>query len=136
MKFQIKTNAKGSAIIEFAILLPVFILLILGVIEAGWALYIQSSLSDAAREGARVAVTANVGSSAIVNTINSLVDSDKISTNKLSVSISPIAISLQPRGTPITVNVSLPYSSASILPAPLFLGNVTLQAQVTMTKEY
>lgn len=42
--------------VEFAILAPIFFLLLLGTIDLGRAIYIYNSISDAAREGARAAV--------------------------------------------------------------------------------
>ena len=136
MKFGSKTSLEGSALVEFAIILPVIVLLVFGAIEAGWALYIQSAISDAARQGARVAVTENVGTGTITTTVDNMIQADKIPDSQLVVDVNPSGVSLQPRGTPITVTVSIPYSSASILPTPMFLGGITLQAQVTMSKEY
>ncbi|WP_347108045.1 TadE/TadG family type IV pilus assembly protein [Paenarthrobacter sp. S56] len=45
----------GAVAVEFAIVLPVFLLLVLGIFEFGRALNIQVSLSEAAREAARYA---------------------------------------------------------------------------------
>jgi Flp pilus assembly protein TadG len=45
---------RGAAAIEFALVLPILLLLILGIFEFGRVLNIQISLSNAAREGARV----------------------------------------------------------------------------------
>ena len=46
---------RGSAAVEFALLLPVLLLLIFGVIDFGRALNAQITLTQAAREGARLA---------------------------------------------------------------------------------
>jgi|SRR5579885_2951155 Flp pilus assembly protein TadG len=132
----IKRYTTGSALIEFALLLPVLITLILGTIEIGWALFVQDTLVDAAREGARVAVTQNVSTTTITASIENLLTNSNLPGDKSTVTISPSAVSLQTKGTPITVQVSLPYSDVSILPTTLFLGSTTLSAQVTMVKEY
>src|SRR5436853_3807123 len=42
--------------VEFAVLAPVFFLLLLGTIDLGRAIYIYNTISDAAREGTRAAV--------------------------------------------------------------------------------
>jgi len=47
---------QGQSMVEFAILAPVFFVLLLGTIDLGRGVYIYNSLSDAAREGARAAV--------------------------------------------------------------------------------
>jgi Flp pilus assembly protein TadG len=53
-----KKNSKsegGAVAVEFAIILPIFLVLVLGILEFGRAFNIQVSLSEAAREGARYA---------------------------------------------------------------------------------
>jgi Flp pilus assembly protein TadG len=47
---------KGQAMVEFALVLPLLIALLCGIIDFGWLYYNQIALSNAAREGARYAV--------------------------------------------------------------------------------
>lgn len=49
-------NTDGQSLVEFALVLPILGLLILGMIEFGWILNGQITLTNAAREGARAAV--------------------------------------------------------------------------------
>ena len=46
----------GQSMVEFAVLAPVFFLLLLGTIDLGRGIYIYNSISDAAREGTRAAI--------------------------------------------------------------------------------
>src|SRR5579859_3032399 len=46
---------RGAAAVEFALLLPLLLLLIFGIIDFGRALNAQITLTQAAREGARLA---------------------------------------------------------------------------------
>jgi Flp pilus assembly protein TadG len=46
---------RGSVAVEFALLLPVLLLLVFGIIDFGRALNAQITLTQAAREGARLA---------------------------------------------------------------------------------
>lgn len=50
-----RSSERGAVAVEFALVLPVFILLVLGIVEFGRAFNIQVSLSEAARETARYA---------------------------------------------------------------------------------
>lgn len=45
----------GQTLVEFALVLPIFMLLFFGVIDGGRIVYMNSVLSQAAREGARTA---------------------------------------------------------------------------------
>lgn len=49
-------NKRGAAMVEFALVLPLFILLVFGIIEFGRAFYTWSLMSEAVREGARAGV--------------------------------------------------------------------------------
>lgn len=56
-----KTFQNGQALVEFALVLPILLLLVMGIIEFGRALYLKNTYSNAARSAARVAVvTANL----------------------------------------------------------------------------
>jgi Flp pilus assembly protein TadG len=46
-------RSKGQALVEFALVFPILILLIFGLLDFGRVLYTQNALSQSAREGAR-----------------------------------------------------------------------------------
>ncbi|MGY3320126.1 TadE/TadG family type IV pilus assembly protein [Arthrobacter sp. TE12232] len=54
-----KAKERGAAAVEFALLAPVLIMLLLGIMEFGRAYNVQISLSSAAREGVRVMAIGN-----------------------------------------------------------------------------
>lgn len=56
MKRKFLKNDNGQAVVEMAIVLPLLLLLILGMIEFGWILNGHITITAAAREGARTAI--------------------------------------------------------------------------------
>lgn len=56
MRKRLLRRHSGQSMVEFAVLAPVFFMLLLGTIDLGRAVYIYNSISDAAREGARAAI--------------------------------------------------------------------------------
>jgi Flp pilus assembly protein TadG len=48
---------EGQALVEFALIIPIFLLVVVGLFDAGRLVYTNSALSQAAREGARLAAT-------------------------------------------------------------------------------
>jgi Flp pilus assembly protein TadG len=48
----IKTGKRGQSLVEFAITLPILVLLLLGTLDFGMAIFSYSMLRDAAQEGA------------------------------------------------------------------------------------
>lgn len=47
----------GQALAEFALVIPVFLALMMGLVDLGWLYHHQLMLADAAREGARLGAT-------------------------------------------------------------------------------
>lgn len=54
--FRVLRESDGVAIIEFAIVLPLFIVLTFGIIEFGIVMYNQALITNASREGARFGI--------------------------------------------------------------------------------
>lgn len=50
----LRKNEKGQSLIEFALVLPLLILIVVGIAEFGWLFNGKITLTSAAREGARV----------------------------------------------------------------------------------
>lgn len=48
-------SSNGQSLVEFALVLPIFLLMVLGLIDIGRFVYLNSTLSQAAREATRVA---------------------------------------------------------------------------------
>lgn len=53
-------NNKGVALVEFAIVLPLLIILVFGIIEFGFIIYDKAMITNASREGARLGIVFRV----------------------------------------------------------------------------
>lgn len=49
-------SAKGQALVEFALVLPILLILVLGLFDLGRAVYAYNAVANAARNGTRVAI--------------------------------------------------------------------------------
>ena len=57
MEYDMKIeNQKGAAAVEFAIVLPLLVLLVFGIIESSLFLYDKAMITNASREGARAGI--------------------------------------------------------------------------------
>jgi Flp pilus assembly protein TadG len=63
MKMRRPSGQKGVAVVEAAITLIMFFTVLLGIIEAGRFISVYQTLTDAAREGARLGVAPDSGTS-------------------------------------------------------------------------
>lgn len=117
---------RGSAIIEAALVLPLLLLVVFGITEFGRALMTTNILTQAAREGARVAAVA-ADSSGAVTRINEVLT---------AANVTPSAISIVGAGTDevitVTVDADFTFLGAKILPAQ---GTITLRGTSVMRAE-
>ena len=59
MKFKLRSQG-GAAVVEFAVILPLLVLLVFGIIEFSILLYDKAMVTNASREGARAGIVFNV----------------------------------------------------------------------------
>ena len=97
---------RGAAAVEFALLLPVLLLLVFGIIDFGRALNAQITLTQAAREGARIAA---LGESNVVS-----------GTQAAATGLSPVAVTVTScpagAGTGVNAVVKASYSFSFVTP--------------------
>jgi Flp pilus assembly protein TadG len=73
MKVRLKSQSGASAV-EFALILPILLLLVFGIIEMGFVLFDKAMITNASREGARTGISYRVPSftdEEISNVVNS-----------------------------------------------------------------
>jgi Flp pilus assembly protein TadG len=142
-RFRKINNQNGAAMVEFAIVLPLLLMLIFGMIEFSVMLYDKAMLTNATREGARFGILFRTkpipvtGIGSIPDTVDNYLQNNLISlgggTETLITSVSGTCTA---PGLPITVTVSYPYK---FLVLPGFITSlapvITLGATTTMRCE-
>jgi len=124
-------NEKGQSLVEFAILLPVLLLLLMGILEFGLMLNSYLTINNSAREGARLGIVAgsNIEIKQLINNISPNLDSKYVVIN-----VTPLEGS---RKSGDTLKVEVIYNYQVIIPIiSNILGNVVvLKAQTSMRIE-
>jgi Flp pilus assembly protein TadG len=67
-----RRRGRGQSLVEFAVVLPVFLLLLAGICDFGLGLYSQMTIINAAREGARLGVVEPGNVAAIQNRVQGM----------------------------------------------------------------
>ena len=103
-------DERGAVLVEFAIVLPVLLMLVFGIIQ--WSIYFnrQQGLQAAAREGARVAALPQSTQSDIKAKVISALAGVLPSGTNPTITVSPSTSNpcdLQPAGTSVTVKVKV-----------------------------
>jgi Flp pilus assembly protein TadG len=126
-------SRRGASVVEFAIVAPLFFLLVFGMIEFGRMVMVQQVLTNASREGARRAVLSGVSDTDVEATVENYLAN-------ASISGATVTVATQAPTPPDTaeariVTVTIPFNQVSWLPTPIFLGSNTLSASTTMRRE-
>jgi len=106
-------NQKGAALVEFAIVLPLLLVLVFGMIEFSIMFYDKAVITNASREGARAGIVYNfpnrISASEITSTVSTYCSGRLItfgSTNQETTAVSGTCVNA---GDTITVTVTYPY---------------------------
>ena len=118
---------------EFAVIAPLFFLLVFGMIEFGRMVMVQQIITNASREGARMAVLDGAVTADVVSSVQSYLTGSTV--EGASVTVDPDPPTTATYGQPVTVTVSIPFTDVSWLPAPWFLAENTLTATTVMRRE-
>ena len=140
-RIPVNRRRKGLATVEMALILPLLLLLVFGVIEYSWMFLKASQVADAARRGARYAIRPGVISAAqvtdptydptppsiaLLNLAGIPVDSETVT---VPTGVAPGS------GNIVTVRVAVPYTDVNLLGLPFLPMPEQIEASVSMAKE-
>jgi Flp pilus assembly protein TadG len=124
-----RSDERGVALLETALILPVFLMLVMGTIDLGRAVYIRTALANAARDGARFA-TVDPRNTSCIKTVAARYSS-LANLTASDVTVTPPAV--VDVGQPIRVAVQSIYTPVTPLIAAVIGGSsLTLRANATM----
>ena len=123
---------RGAAVVEFAVCLPVIMLVVLGSIEAASMLFLRQAMIQTAYEGAKVAILRDSQNSNAIAAADAVVQGRGL--NGVSLTFDPADISTAAPGDTIRIVAFAPGDSNSLLPFGPF-KNQTVSAAAVMVKE-
>ena len=124
-----KRRGRASAVVEMAVVTPLLLTLLFGIIEYGWTLSVRQSMVSAAREGARVASLPG--------------SSDTDIRSRVQEYLAPMGLTAQvtlqravlPDNPTEKVTVTIPYSQVSLLGGYFGSTSFNLASTCSMRKE-
>lgn len=128
---RLKRDEKGQSLIEFALVIPIILLIALGTIQFSYMLNSYILLSGLARDGARVGSYTN-DDDAVKTYLND--NTQSLDPAKLTITIIPDETTGRKSGDPITVKLEYPLQ----LVLPMFsdmVGGKNLTSAMTMRVE-
>ncbi len=131
----------GQDLVEYALVLPLFLLLIISVLEFGLLFFQYTMVANAAREGARAGVVMEsvaCPSACLTTRINSAARAVTagIEQSHLTVTTTWLSSATPAPQVRVTVRYSTHFLTKMLIEAVGGKGSVTLQSTSTMQREY
>jgi Flp pilus assembly protein TadG len=120
---------RGQSLVEFALVAPLFLLLIFGICDFGIAFYSWITITNAAREGARLGAVQGTEGEIIgrVNAATDHLDTDNVDVTVTNAEGDP--------GEAVAVEVDYDYHLVTPLAGILGLSNINISSTSTMRLE-
>ena len=123
-------NTRGNALIEFALVLPVLLLVLFGITELGRMIMTTNVLNTASREGARLAAVSSMSDSLSVRArVTEVLSAAKIEPSSIAAEYDVASHSVK-----VQVTTDFKILSRSVLPVPL-RGTIELSGQTVFRFE-
>ncbi len=126
---NVTRRKRAAAVVEFAVVLPLLLTILFGIIEYGWVFMVRQSLQTAAREGCRLAVLQTATDPAIETRVKSVMQPTGLSTYTVTMTHAS-------DGNPIeTVEIQVPYNDVSLMGGFFGTHDYNLAGTCSMRKE-
>lgn len=122
----------GQSTVEFAAMVPVFLFLVMLLLDGGRAYYTNQVVLNAAREGARVGILPERSAADVVSAVQAIINEAGYTNETLNYSNVGTGV---PAGATTTVTVGLPFETLTGTLIPGWEGTIPLMQTVRMRHE-
>ncbi len=124
------SRKRGAAIVEFAVVLPLLLLLLFGIVEFGWLFMVRQTLVNAAREGCRIAVLSTATEGDRATRIGDVMEPFGVAGGGMwTFTASDITAEIQ------WVKISMPASAIALTGTFILSDGIQLEGECSMRKE-
>ena len=139
------TSQRGASAVEFALILPVLVLILFGIIEFSLLMYNKAMITNASREGARRGIVYRVDPTTfnyspltdaqIRTEVTNYLSNHLITLSGTAIHTTTITRAVETSGNTLNVQVSYPYSFLVVPPISALVGSggTSLPGTLTLT---
>ena len=127
-----KLKQRGQALVEFALILPIFLLLLLAAVDFGRAYFTLQVVNNASREGARRGIIPGTVTSDVTTIVQSRLTSGGLAATP---TITVTNVDGAGAGAETSVSVSYPFTTLTGTIIPGWTGTITLSQTTVMRHE-
>jgi Flp pilus assembly protein TadG len=138
---RLARSESGAELIEFSLTLPLLLLIVLGIIEFGFMFREYEVVTNAAREGARIAILPGYADGDVTARVNDYLTTAGLDTDLATVdpgtatptSVGAVCVSMKP--VTVTYQHAVPFLSGIMSYFDSSIGTITLTATSSMRTE-
>lgn len=130
----LKKRRRGAAIAEFAVIVPILFLFVMGIIEFGRVIMVKQTMTSSAREACRVAVLPGTTKQDVLDRADASLSAAGIS--GYTITMNPDPPSNAAEGSPVTITITVPSDSVTWLPSPIYFAGKDLVGSCIMRREW
>lgn len=134
---SIKRNPRrGIATVEFAVIVPLLVLLMMGMLEVTRAIQVKNYLTDAARSSCRLGIQNGKNSQNVTDNINAILTAHSIDPTQATITIlvngSAADVNTAKKYDKISVSIAIPISRVSWVKASYFSATALTSETMVM----
>ena len=128
-----RRGPRGAAMVEFAIILPVLVMLLFGMIEYGWVFFKAAQVNQAARHGSRIAIRPAATEDEVTAAVAAVMSGAGLGSSGYTVTIGDLTVDV---GEPVEVRVDVDYEdNIDLIGLPMIPIPDQLHGRTVMSKE-
>ena len=130
-----RSRRRGLSLIEAALVLPLFILLLFGFLEYSWAFWKSQQIGNAARHGARLGIVDGATAAEVQAGVDQIMANSGLGGSGYLTTLTPGDPAGMLPGELFTVTVSVDYSNIILIGMPLLPVPNQLSRETGMARE-
>ncbi len=134
VNLTLRHERRGTVAVEMALLLPLLLLILFGMLEYGSLFWRAQQIGAVSRQGARIGAMPSGTSAAVTSAVDTMMTNYGLGGTGYSVTLNPADPAGMAAGASFTVTISVPYTAIQLTNFPVPTPTTLVRA-TTMVKE-